>query len=99
MGFPGGGEILAILVVVLVVFGPNRLPEIARQIGSAMRTLRGMQDTVKREINDALDITGSRGATAGAPSYAEHGFEEAPPEPIVAAHTFEAIEPPSGSFD
>ena len=99
MGFPGGGEILAILVVALVVFGPNRLPEIARQLGSAMRTLRDMQSTVKRELSDALDLHGLKAdAYAAAPNYAEHGFDEPPPPPVPAP-TFQQIEPPTGSFD
>lgn len=38
--WPGAGEILLILVVVLVLFGPKRLPEIARTIGGMLNTLR-----------------------------------------------------------
>jgi TatA/E family protein of Tat protein translocase len=47
-------EILVILVVALLVFGPNRLPDIGRQVGRAMRELRSVQQTVRREINTAL---------------------------------------------
>jgi len=45
-----GGEIIIILVVALVVFGPQRLPELARAIGKVMHELnRAMQD-VKTNI-------------------------------------------------
>ena len=45
-----GGEIIIILVVALVVFGPQRLPELARAIGKVMHELnRSMQD-VKAKI-------------------------------------------------
>lgn len=42
MGFfgIGTGEILLILVVALIIWGPRRLPEIARTMGKAVRTLR-----------------------------------------------------------
>lgn len=63
----GGGEILVVLVLALLVFGPKRLPEIGRQIGGAMREMRKMQDTVKREIADVLD-TPVESAGAPAPS-------------------------------
>ena len=51
----GGGEILVVLVIALIVFGPSRLPEIGRQIGGAMRELRKVQDTVKAEIAGVMD--------------------------------------------
>jgi len=50
----GPAEILIILVVALLVFGPHRLPELARQVGSAMRELRKMQDTVRGELDMVL---------------------------------------------
>ena len=50
----GPAEILVILVVALLVFGPHRLPEIARQVGGAMRELRKMQDTVRSELRHGL---------------------------------------------
>jgi len=50
----GPAEILVILVVALLVFGPQRLPELARQVGSAMRELRRMQDTVRGELDMVL---------------------------------------------
>jgi len=57
MGFfgIGTGEILLILVVALVIWGPRRLPEIARTMGKAMRTLRkatfDLTTAVTKEIN------------------------------------------------
>jgi len=50
----GPEKILLILVVAVIVFGPQRLPEIARQIGTAVRELRRMQDTVRTEIEHVL---------------------------------------------
>src|SRR5690242_17745360 len=50
----GPEKIILILVVALIVFGPQRLPEIARQVGAAMRELRRMQDTVRDELEHVL---------------------------------------------
>jgi TatA/E family protein of Tat protein translocase len=50
----GPAELMVILILALLVFGPNRLPEVGRQIGSALRELRRMQTRVRSEINSAL---------------------------------------------
>ena len=40
MRFPGGWELLAILVIVMVVFGASRLPEIGSSLGRGMRNFK-----------------------------------------------------------
>lgn len=45
-----GGEILVILLVVYLVFGPKKIPELARMIGKGMNELRRATDDIKREI-------------------------------------------------
>jgi TatA/E family protein of Tat protein translocase len=47
----GGWEILVIFFVVLIVFGPKRIPEVARGIGKGMRELRRISTDFQREIN------------------------------------------------
>ena len=51
----GPAEILVILFVALLVFGPHRLPEVGRQVGAAMRQLRQIQDTVRGELDSVLN--------------------------------------------
>lgn len=55
----GPMELMVILVLALIVFGPNRLPEIARQIGKAVsefrRTSEQVTSAVMREMNAAAD--------------------------------------------
>jgi TatA/E family protein of Tat protein translocase len=53
----GPAEILVVLIIALVVFGPKRLPEVGRQVGGALRELRKVQDTVHDEIRGVLDDT------------------------------------------
>lgn len=47
-------EILVILVLALLVFGPNKLPELARTVGRGMRELRQLQRMVQRELDDVM---------------------------------------------
>jgi len=47
-------EIMAVAVIALVVFGPQRLPEIARNIGKAVNELRRMTADVKSELREGL---------------------------------------------
>lgn len=40
MGIPKGPELLVILVIVLLLFGARKLPELARSVGQSARELR-----------------------------------------------------------
>jgi Tat protein translocase TatB subunit len=60
----GGPELLVILLVALLVLGPNKLPEAARQVGRAMHELRrlsnGFQDELRQALEDPSDKPASR---------------------------------------
>lgn len=51
MGSLGTGEILVIVLVALIVFGPHRLPEITRKAGEWLGKAREMT----RAVTDTLD--------------------------------------------
>ena len=57
----GGGELIVILLIALIVLGPQRLPDAARQLGKAMGDLRrlstGFQDEMKQALETADDPT------------------------------------------
>jgi len=47
----GYQELLIILVIVLVLFGANRLPELARSLGSSVKEFKkGVNDPVKDDV-------------------------------------------------
>jgi len=48
---PGGGEILVILILVLLLFGPDKLPELARQVGRGVRDLNRMKSNLTNQFN------------------------------------------------
>lgn len=51
IGFP---EMLVILVVGLIFFGPKKLPDIARQLGKGVAEFKKATDDVKKNFNDAV---------------------------------------------
>ena len=62
----GGGELLVILLVALIVLGPQRLPDAARQVGRVMGDIRRISGGFQQELQDALRRR--RGTAPGAPS-------------------------------
>jgi sec-independent protein translocase protein TatA len=50
----GPAEILVILVVTLLVFGPNRMPEIGRQLAKAVREFRRVQQHLSSELQGVV---------------------------------------------
>jgi len=57
MEFLGVGlpELLVILLITLIVVGPQRLPEMAAQIARAMREFRRYTSSLSREVTEALE--------------------------------------------
>ena len=54
MGNLGGMEVVVILLVALIVLGPTKLPEAARQVGKAMTELRRVSGGFQRELREAI---------------------------------------------
>jgi sec-independent protein translocase protein TatB len=51
----GGGELIVILLIALIVLGPQRLPDAARQIGKTMGDLRRLSSGFQNEMKQALE--------------------------------------------
>ena len=58
MGFfdMGALEILFILIVALIIWGPSRIPEIARTLGRMARTLRKATTDITATVSKELDM-------------------------------------------
>jgi sec-independent protein translocase protein TatA len=56
--FIGGPEIIVIGLIVVMLFGADKIPEIARGLGKGMRQLKDATNDIKKEINDTADRQG-----------------------------------------
>ena len=52
----GAGEVLVILVIALIVIGPQKLPGLARQIGRGLGKIRRLISSFQQEIQAAADL-------------------------------------------
>ncbi len=56
--FISGGEIFLILFVVVMIFGTDKLPEIARGMGKAMRQIKDATNDIKSEVQKSAEKNG-----------------------------------------
>lgn len=54
----GGGELVFILFIVLMLFGADKVPEMARTMGKAMAQLKNATNDIKSEIHKGAEANG-----------------------------------------
>lgn len=59
MSMPGGFEMVIIVLVILLLFGAKRIPELARGIGQGINEFRKASDDIKKEIDKGKDDVSS----------------------------------------
>ncbi len=100
-GSIGLPEVLMILVIALLIFGPKRLPEIGRTIGKGLAEFRRASSDIKRTVNAELALDEDEAApmarrpsvatpkvtdgSADAPAPAPAKASEPPSEPVASA--------------
>src|SRR4051812_11569175 len=108
-GTLGGPEVILILVVALIVFGPRRLPEIGKSMGKMLAEFRKASNDFKRTIEDELEaekmketLTAATSGTdapvvlaASPPSGVPELAPEPAPEPASAPVVGTIVEPVS----
>jgi sec-independent protein translocase protein TatA len=52
----GAGEILIILVIAFLLFGPKQLPEVGRQVGKAVRGLKETADDLRKSVEPEINL-------------------------------------------
>ena len=56
--WPGPWEIVIILIIVLVLFGGKKLPELAKGLGKGLREFKNASRDIKKEVEDAVSEEG-----------------------------------------
>ena len=52
---PGGWEMVVIAIVIVLLFGAKKLPELAKGLGQGIREFKGAVDGVKDELKDVQE--------------------------------------------
>jgi len=68
-------KLLVLAVIALVIFGPDKLPTIASQVGRALRDLRKIAEGAKNDLRDGLG-----------PEFADFEIEDLNPKRVVHKH-------------
>jgi sec-independent protein translocase protein TatB len=74
-------ELLVIMIVGVVVFGPERLPEFARQAGRFVRQMRNLAQSAQTQLREELG-----------PEYADLRLADLDPRQAIRKHILEAME-------
>jgi sec-independent protein translocase protein TatA len=53
-GSIGVPELIVILAIALLIFGPKKLPEVGRSLGKALREFRRTSDEIKEKIEEEI---------------------------------------------
>ncbi len=88
MGSFGAPELIIIFLVVLLVFGAKRIPEIARGLGKGIREFKSATKDITNELNieDSVNrIDAPRQPAQGTPAPRRDESQQAPAEPYQAA--------------
>ncbi len=93
----GGTEIIIVFVAVLLLFGPKKLPELARGLGKGIREFKKASNEVTEELQRAVEVQDAPIASAkfppeGSPA-AEH-LEHAVPHSPEQIHAPDVSHPP-----
>jgi TatA/E family protein of Tat protein translocase len=77
MGSLGMPEILVILVIALIIFGPRKLPELGKTLGQSLAQFRRASEDFKRQWEDEVQMEHHR-IEPPAPASVEHASYSAP---------------------
>ena len=80
MGNIGMPELIIILVIALIIFGPRKLPELGRSLGRSLSEFKRASNELKNTLDEEIRIEDERSAE-----------RQQAPEPPVPLHVDEAV--------
>jgi sec-independent protein translocase protein TatA len=90
-------EVLLILALALIVFGPDRLPELARQVGRTVMEVRRITSDLTTEVNRSLQLEEPQSPPSRAPVVRPVPppiTSTQSPKPTVTASSHDDLRPP-----
>lgn len=83
----GGPELMMIMFIILLLFGANRLPELARGFGKSVREFKkaasGVEDEVRRAMEEEPTPPPAKKPVSTIPAAAEVKPAPPPPPPAI----------------
>ncbi|MFE1170047.1 sec-independent translocase [Nocardiopsis sp. NPDC058789] len=76
-----GGEFVLLLLLALLIFGPDQLPKAAQQVGRVLRQLRTMANSASADIKEGLG-----------PEYKDFDVQDLNPKRFIQKHFWEEEE-------
>ncbi len=96
----GGGEIIVILLLALLVLGPDKLPSTAKKVGRFLHEVRRMTSGFEQEVRQALDFESLSGVhetqTASERPTAEDAIHRTNEGPTLTAAAGSTSSPSAG---
>ncbi|GAA1099159.1 MAG: Sec-independent protein translocase subunit TatB [Nocardiopsis sp. BM-2018] len=78
-----GGEFVLLLLLALLIFGPDQLPKAAQQVGRVLRQLRTMANSASNDIKEGLG-----------PEYKDFDVQDLNPKRFIQKHFWEEEDEP-----
>lgn len=78
----GVPEILALVVLAIVIFGPERLPELARKAAQILHYVRGLAGQAQDQLKEELG-----------PEFSNMDFRDLNPKQFVKKHLLDEVDP------
>jgi sec-independent protein translocase protein TatB len=79
------GKLLVLAVIALVVFGPDQLPKMAKQVGSTLRELRRLAEGARADLREGLG-----------PEFADFEITDLNPKNFVKRQFFDTLDGDAG---
>jgi sec-independent protein translocase protein TatA len=83
----GGPDLIIILLIILVLFGAKKLPELARGMGSAIKEFQKAKDEFTDELHTAGKTDAAKTAEVRPPVATVPQIENQPAAPVPPAET------------
>ena len=83
MGNIGMPELIFILVIALLIFGPKKLPELGKQLGKGLGEFKRASNDLKRTIDDEIEKVTREEATPPAPKAPVEAVSTSPAAPAA----------------
>jgi sec-independent protein translocase protein TatB len=78
----GTPELLLLIVIAVILFGPERLPDLARRVARMISYIRRMADSAQRQLKDELG-----------PEFSNLDVRDLHPKTFVQKHLLNEVEP------